>query len=158
MPRKKSLNPFNEPAIRADVENIVTRVVSSLVTTLIPPIVEKIVDQKLDEKLDKKLDERFDSFAIMVKHGFDDTQAQINEIRQEMVTKTEFNDFKGEMLEFKGDTEQSLFCLQSDVTDLKERVGKVENRLDGVEGAIGVMTGMWRDHEVRIVDLEGLSA
>lgn len=142
---------MSEFATKTDVESIVTRVVSNLVTTLVPPIVEKIVDQKLDEKLDKKLDERFDAFAIMVGNGFAQTQAQINEIRQEMVTKTEFG-------EFKGDTEHSFFCLQSDVTDLKDRMGKVENRLDGVEGAIGVMTGMWRDHEVRIVDLEGSSA
>jgi hypothetical protein len=101
MPRKKSLNPFNEPAIRADVESIVTRVVTNLVsdivTTLVPPIVEKIVDDKID------------AFAIMVANGFSDTQAQIHEVRREMATKRELNEFKSEMSQFRGETEQSLF-------------------------------------------------
>ncbi|MFA6158916.1 MAG: hypothetical protein WC763_04840 [Candidatus Paceibacterota bacterium] len=128
MSRRKQSLTQNEPLTKDDVENIVTRVI----VTIVPPIVTAIMEKIVDERLDK--------FAIMVKRSFDD-------INERMVTKDEFN-------EFKGDTEQALYYLQSDVTDLKGRMSKVENRLDGVESATKTMVSMWHDHETRIVVLE----
>jgi division protein CdvB (Snf7/Vps24/ESCRT-III family) len=148
MSKEKPLSIHNEPATKGDVESIVTRVILTIVPPMVEEIVERVVDEKLDRKLNEKLgefsitvDEKIDSLAAMVGRGFADTQAQINE-------------FKSEMYEFRGETEQSLYGLNADMGHVKKRLDGVESRLDGVEGAINVMTGMWRDHETRIGVLE----
>ncbi len=89
-----------------------------------------------------------DAFAIVVGQGFADTQSQINGLT------TELREFKTKMYDFKDNTERALYTLQSDVTDLKIKMGKVEIRLDKVEDHCDTMIGMWRDHETRIVALE----
>jgi hypothetical protein len=115
------------PVTKADVKEIVTEIIT----------------------------EAFDSFAIIVKKGFDD-------VNDRMVTKEEFYPFKKA-------TETSFYNLQTDVTDLKTRMTRVENRLDRVEyrldsvevkfdifdQKIDTVVDMHKDHDVRIRGLEG---
>lgn len=64
-----------------------------------------------------------------------------------MVTRDEFEPFKKS-------TEQSLYELKSDVSDLKDDMRGVKGRLDTLEFKFDELTGMYRGHDVRIVRLE----
>ncbi len=137
----------SDTATRGDVKEIVTEVVSTAFTHftlhVLPPIIESVVVPVVERIVDEKINE----FAGIVKRSFE-------HIEDQMVTKDEF-------YPFKESTERSFYYLQTDVDDLKTRMGRVENRLDKVESKIDslevkmdVMVDMYNDHDVRIVNLE----
>lgn len=124
-----------------------------------------------------------EDFAIIVGRGFAETHEQIQNIRENMVTKSEFSEFKAEMyefkaemydfktemhdfkaniMEFKNSAEPVLFSLQTDMIDVKRHLGKVETgivelREEATSSRIAVI-GILKDHEDRITQIEAHTA
>lgn len=136
MKKEISLKKDSDIATRGDVKEVVTEVVSAafehFTLHILPQVIETIVIRVVDEKLEH--------FATMVKRSFDHIEAQ-------MVTKDEFYPFKEA-------TEQSFYYLQTDVTDLKMRMGCVENRLDKVEIRLDCIDIRLNEMDVRFNEMD----
>jgi hypothetical protein len=133
--RNRNLTPEGRLAIAQDVKDIVSEAIIHNVTRIVS--------------------EAVGSLAIVMVQGFSNLQSQINDIRENMVTKAEFNEFKegvyefkeemtmfkyemyefrdnmlefkSNMINFKGETEPVLFSLQTDMMEVKRRLVKIED-------------------------------
>jgi hypothetical protein len=90
--------------------------------------------------LQEVISSEFEKFAGMIHRSFLDLQ-------ERMVTKTEFN-------EFKDNTERSLYDLKTVVIDLKDKLVRVEKRLDSIEPKVESFVYMWREHEDKLGEHE----
>ena len=114
----KKLKRDSTPATKTDVKEIVTSIIKTLVPSMIRLGIKTLVPSMIDTKIER--------LAIMTKKGFDD-------INERMATKEELHAFHNDMNFFKGQTETSLYHIQTDVTELKSKMTNVESRLDRIE-------------------------
>ena len=109
----------------------VESIMTRVVLTLVPPMVEGIVDGKLGTFF-VEVDGKIEFLAMMVGRGL-----------------------------FKEDAEPVLYALQSDMADVKTRLGGVESGLSEVKNDLAsfrrAIRSGWQDHESRIIHLEKTS-
>jgi len=102
--------------------------------------------QKINEVLSPKFDslsDAIESLAITTKKGFDN-----------VVSKTEFNEFRDEMYEFKKETTAALSSLDSKLYDIDNRLKKVEETLEPLLTGYRIMQNEISDLNKRIEKLE----
>lgn len=91
----------------------------------------------------KTIDDKLEELAVMVAVGFADT-----------VTKTEFNDFKGEMYGFRDQTNKRLFDLENDMRDLKRSLGELTERVNRFVAIVEAQQAEFRELRALIADLQ----
>lgn len=94
-----------------------------------------------------RIEKSIDDLARATANGF-------AHIRENMVTKREFHEFRTHMLGFEKNTNAALYELDRKAHVTNERLDAVELRLDGVEGRLDGIEREIRSHHGRISVLE----
>ncbi len=173
--QRKTLKTKDAVTTIGDVETMFERANIATKTDL------NSLEHRLREAISDAITDAIDGFAVIVAKGFSDIHAEMREFKNEMHEfkdemigfKSEMSEFKSEMLEFKSEmtefkanvtefkngAEPILFSLQTDMMDVKRRLGRVETgivelREEATSSRIAVI-GILKDHEDRITAIEG---
>ncbi len=131
-----------EYATKNDIATI-NQTITAMGQTITAHIIATVVAQVtkvMDERFAKQ-DQFLEEFARMVQRGFTE-QARI------------FNEFRDEMLDFKKDTNQSLFNIKSDITSITSDIREIRSDIKNTNRRVDALVSLYRGHEGRIVALE----
>ena len=101
----------------------------------------------MKKALEKKGKITIDHLAVMVQKGFAD-------VSEKMVSKTEFNEFKTEMYEFKHKTDMTLLNLDIHAKETNKRLSAIEDTLGPLVQISSAMQNEMRSLNNRVMVLE----